>query len=74
VQRRTHGRSGRFTISELSAIRTRIEAAIGFVHMVVALPAIDGALGGVRRLVPASFAAVGLRTVLIRPNQNPETG
>jgi hypothetical protein len=34
----THGRSGRFTITELSAIRTRVEAAIRFVHTVVALP------------------------------------
>jgi hypothetical protein len=34
----THGHSGRFTISELSAIRTRVEAAIRFVHTVVAVP------------------------------------
>lgn len=35
----THGHSGRFAITELSAIRTRVESAIQFVHMVVAATA-----------------------------------
>ena len=35
----THGHSGRFNITELSAIRTRVESAIRFVHMVVSQPA-----------------------------------
>jgi hypothetical protein len=34
----THGHSGRFTITELSAIRTRVESAIRFVHLVVTVP------------------------------------
>jgi Predicted pPIWI-associating nuclease len=32
----THGHAGRFTITELSAIRTRVESAIGFIHQVIA--------------------------------------
>ena len=38
----THGHAGRFTITELSAIRTRVESAIGFIGpigQVVAVPA-----------------------------------
>ncbi|MFE2358037.1 hypothetical protein [Streptomyces parvulus] len=35
----THGHAGRFTITELSGIRTRVEAAIEFIHQVVAAPA-----------------------------------
>lgn len=31
----THGHAGRFSISELSAIRTRVESAIGFIHQVI---------------------------------------
>lgn len=31
----THGHAGRFTITELSAIRTRVESAIGFIYKVV---------------------------------------
>lgn len=34
----THGRAGRFSVTELSAIRTRVEAAISFVHTVVTAP------------------------------------
>lgn len=34
----THGHAGRFTITELSGIRTRVEAAIGFIHQVVTAP------------------------------------
>lgn len=34
----THGHSGRFTITELSAIRTRVESAIRFVHTIVTVP------------------------------------
>ncbi|PYE12899.1 hypothetical protein DFR67_1194 [Williamsia limnetica] len=34
----THGHAGRFTITELSAIRTRVEAAIAFVHEIVTTP------------------------------------
>lgn len=32
LNRGTHGRAGRFTITQLSAIRDRIEAAVSFVH------------------------------------------
>lgn len=35
----THGRAGRFDITELSAIRIRVEGAIRFVHTVVSVPA-----------------------------------
>ncbi|AWL85564.1 hypothetical protein BF14_006135 [Streptomyces griseus] len=35
----THGHAGRFTITELSGIRTRVESAIGFIHQVVTVPA-----------------------------------
>lgn len=35
----THGRAGRFSVTELSAIRTRVESAIRFVHTVVTAPA-----------------------------------
>jgi hypothetical protein len=35
----THGHAGRFTITELSGLRTRVEAAIGFIHQVVTAPA-----------------------------------
>ena len=35
----THGHAGRFDITELSAIRTRVEGAIRFVHTVVSVPA-----------------------------------
>ena len=35
----THGHAGRFTITELSAIRTRVESAIEFIHQVVTAPA-----------------------------------
>jgi hypothetical protein len=35
----THGRAGRYNVTELSAIRTRVESAIRFVHMVVTQPA-----------------------------------
>lgn len=31
----THGRAGRFSITELTAIRTRVESAIGFLHLLV---------------------------------------
>lgn len=34
----THGHAGRFDITELSAIRTRVEGAIRFVHAVVSVP------------------------------------
>ncbi|WP_410665282.1 hypothetical protein [Amycolatopsis sp. lyj-84] len=34
----THGHAGRFTITELASIRTRVEAAISFIHQVVAAP------------------------------------
>ncbi|HWV25658.1 MAG TPA: hypothetical protein VNZ66_00425 [Aeromicrobium sp.] len=34
----THGHAGRFTATELSAIRTRVEAAIQFVYAVVSAP------------------------------------
>ena len=33
----THGHAGRFTITELSALRTRVESAIGFMHQLVVL-------------------------------------
>jgi hypothetical protein len=35
----THGHAGRFTITELAAIRTRVESAIGFIYEVVTAPA-----------------------------------
>jgi hypothetical protein len=35
----THGHAGRFSIPELSAIRTRVESAIRFIHTVVSAPA-----------------------------------
>ena len=35
----THGHTGRFTITELAAIRTRVESAIGFIYEVVTAPA-----------------------------------
>jgi hypothetical protein len=35
----THGHAGRFTITELSGLSTRVEAAIGFIHQVVTAPA-----------------------------------
>ena len=35
----THGHAGRFSISELSAIRTRVESAIRFIHTVALAPA-----------------------------------
>lgn len=31
----THGHAGRFSITELSAMRTRVESAIGFIHQVI---------------------------------------
>ncbi|GAA5103016.1 hypothetical protein GCM10025762_03100 [Haloechinothrix salitolerans] len=31
----THGHAGKFSITELSAIRIRVESAIGFIHEVV---------------------------------------
>jgi len=34
----THGHAGRFTITELSAIRNRVESAIGFMHQLVTAP------------------------------------
>lgn len=34
----THGHAGHFTITELSAIRTRVESAIGFIHQVITAP------------------------------------
>lgn len=34
----THGHAGRFDVTELSAIRTRVESAIRFVHTVVTAP------------------------------------
>lgn len=34
----THGHAGRFSITELTAIRTRVESAIGFIHQVTAVP------------------------------------
>ncbi|WP_106248289.1 hypothetical protein [Allonocardiopsis opalescens] len=34
----THGHAGRFTITELTAIRTRVESAISFLHRVVSEP------------------------------------
>lgn len=37
----THGHAGRFTITELSGLRTRVEAAIGFIHQVVTAPAVS---------------------------------
>lgn len=33
----THGHAGRFTITQLSALRTRVESAIGFIHMLCAV-------------------------------------
>lgn len=30
----THGHAGRFTITELTAIRTRVESAIAFLHLI----------------------------------------
>lgn len=35
----THGQAGRFGLAELSAIRTRVEDAVRFVHTVVSVPA-----------------------------------
>ena len=35
----THGHAGRFSVTELSAIRTRVESAIRFIRMVVTAPA-----------------------------------
>lgn len=35
----THGHAGRFEMTELSAIRTRVEAAVRFLHTVVSAPA-----------------------------------
>jgi len=35
----THGHAGRFLLTELSAIRTRVEAAVRFVYTVVSVPA-----------------------------------
>lgn len=35
----THGHAGRFSITELSAIRTRVESAIRFIHQVTGAPA-----------------------------------
>lgn len=32
----THGHAGRFTITQLSALRIRVESAIGFIHAVCA--------------------------------------
>ena len=34
----THGQAGRFQLTELSAIRTRVEEAVRFVHTVVSVP------------------------------------
>lgn len=34
----THGHAGRFSITQLTAIRTRVESAIGFIHQVTAAP------------------------------------
>lgn len=33
----THGHAGRFQLTELSAIRTRVEAAVRFIHTVVSV-------------------------------------
>ncbi|MEV0678062.1 hypothetical protein AB0I60_16255 [Actinosynnema sp. NPDC050436] len=35
-----HGHAGQFTITELSGIRTRVEAAIAFIHQVVTAPTV----------------------------------
>lgn len=35
----THGHAGRYTITELSAIRTRVESAVRFMHEIVTKPA-----------------------------------
>lgn len=35
----THGNAGRFTITELTALRTRVEAAVRFLNQVVSAPA-----------------------------------
>jgi hypothetical protein len=35
----THGHAGRFSVPELSAIRTRVESAIRFIHEVASAPA-----------------------------------
>jgi hypothetical protein len=34
----THGHAGRFTITELTALRTRVESAVSFLHEVVSSP------------------------------------
>lgn len=34
----THGHAGRFTITELAGIRTRVESAIAFIHQVATAP------------------------------------
>lgn len=34
----THGHTGRFTITELTALRTRVESAVSFIHHVVSTP------------------------------------
>lgn len=34
----THGHAGRFTITELTALRTRVESAVSFIHHVVSTP------------------------------------
>ena len=33
----THGHAGRFTITQLSALRIRVESAIGFIHALCAI-------------------------------------
>lgn len=33
----THGHGGRFTITQLSALRIRVESAIGFIHALCAV-------------------------------------
>ena len=35
----THGHAGRFTLTELTALRTRVESAVSFLHQVVSYPA-----------------------------------
>ena len=31
----THGHAGRFSITELTALRTRVESAVSFIHQIV---------------------------------------
>ena len=34
----THGHAGRFSLTELTALRTRVESAVSFIHQVVSTP------------------------------------